>query len=924
MTDMKRFLSVFLCFVMCFSLLPTWAAAQETDDGIVDEVQVEDYFAEIAGTETLNKGDVDAGFYEVTTEPEQEMLLPQQDDAGVPTEDAFDLEDTEYEEESLENEFPEEWIASDTEVFYADVVMADTEAEEATLENSFEMIDYDTAEETILNVNALEESSFTENEQEAFQTEGTLSGQNGQDQIDVTDVMEQMERTEIGSDIEAEEATLENSFEMIDYDTAEETILNVNALEESSFTENEQEAFQTEGTLSGQNGQDQIDVTDVMEQMERTEIGSDIETTRVTSANATSGTLEEGPTWILDDKGLLTISGTGTIGNGAFCGNNAIHELVISDTVTKIGNYAFKDCPNLAVISLPKNITMGNYVFANCSSLVNVEIPEGVESGHSTFLDCTGLKKVKIAESSSIGADGFQNCIGLTSAGPIGSGCSIEFGWTQIPNGAFSGCGTLETVTIPDGTISIGNYAFKECKKLTKISIPKNISMGNYVFEDCISLVNVEVLDGVSSGHSTFMNCTGLKKVIIAESSNVGADGFQNCSGLTSAGPIGSGCSIEFGWTQIPTGAFSSCGSLEKVTIPDSVISIGNNSFKECAGLTELTIPEGVGTIGNYAFDSSGIKTITFLGNCPQIGNSIFQNVTATAYYPANKGWSESDLKDYGGTIKWVATGTPDVKLDKPVLSRIANVKTGVQIKWDKVTDATIYCIYRKGPNDAKWTGLGETKNNSYVDTNVTSGKTYKYAVKAKADSALSDLSAAKSIKYVSLVKISAVSNAKTGVTVKWAKVAGASKYRIWRKAGSGSWKKLADTTKTTFTDKKAKSGIKYSYRIRPMDKNSKYLNTYSAAKTITFVKAPVISVLTAANGKPTFKWAKITGATKYRVFRKGPGDNGWVKLGETNKLKFTDKKATAGVEYTYAVKAYNGSAKTWSAFSTGKSITAK
>ena len=52
-------------------------------------------------------------------------------------------------------------------------------------------------------------------------------------------------------------------------------------------------------------------------------------------------------------------------------------------------------------------------------------------------------------------------------------------------------------------------------------------------------------------------------------------------------------------------------------------------------------------------------------------------------------------------------------------------------------------------------------------------------------------------------------------LTVKWKKAAGASKYRVYRKTGSGRWVKLADTTSLTYTDKSAKSGTKYTYTVR-------------------------------------------------------------------------------------------------------------
>ena len=107
-------------------------------------------------------------------------------------------------------------------------------------------------------------------------------------------------------------------------------------------------------------------------------------------------------TWILDDEGVLTISGTGAMANWNWEGSpwyankDKIESVVIEDGVTSIGMYAFGDCSSLASIKLPNSISsIGNAAFSNCSSLASITLPNSISSiGGTTFYDCSSLTSV--------------------------------------------------------------------------------------------------------------------------------------------------------------------------------------------------------------------------------------------------------------------------------------------------------------------------------------------------------------------------------------------------------------------------------------------------------------------------------------------------------------------------------------------------
>lgn len=75
--------------------------------------------------------------------------------------------------------------------------------------------------------------------------------------------------------------------------------------------------------------------------------------------------------------------------------------------------------------------------------------------------------------------------------------------------------------------------------------------------------------------------------------------------------------------TSIGDLAFSST-SVTSVTIPDSVISIGNSAFEFCPNLTNVTIGNGVTHIGDFAFDNSSLSSVTIPSSVTSIGEGAF------------------------------------------------------------------------------------------------------------------------------------------------------------------------------------------------------------------------------------------------------------------------------------------------------------
>lgn len=113
--------------------------------------------------------------------------------------------------------------------------------------------------------------------------------------------------------------------------------------------------------------------------------------------------------------------GTVEIENSAFSGlewpdNKDLTNVVIPNSVRRIGNCAFFDCENLTSIDIPQSVTsIGEYAFYGCNSLTSIVIPDSVlEIGQAAFECCDSLKTVTLSGSiTKMGISQFFYCYAL-------------------------------------------------------------------------------------------------------------------------------------------------------------------------------------------------------------------------------------------------------------------------------------------------------------------------------------------------------------------------------------------------------------------------------------------------------------------------------------------------------------------------------
>ena len=327
-----------------------------------------------------------------------------------------------------------------------------------------------------------------------------------------------------------------------------------------------------------------------------------------------------------------------TIGEEAFRGCESLTSVTIGESVTTIGNYAFNSCSSLTSVTIGDSVaTIGSYVFYYCRSLTSVTIGDSVTTiGDGAFYSCDSLTSVTIPDSvTTIGVQAFYDCSSLTSV-------TIPDSVTTIGRNAFENCG-LTSVTIPDSVTTIGYEAFYGCSRLTsvycKATTPSSLGYDAFKYFNHYVDVNIGcaiyVPEGSLRAYKMAENWSVYADYIVEYDYNstmtisyTTSDGMPaNANGLIVSNSYQNGVGElkYFGKDIIPAGLFRNCDNLTSLTIPDGVTTIGYRAFYDCDSLTSVTIPDSVTTIGEGVCYSCGsLTSVTIPDSVTTIGNSAF------------------------------------------------------------------------------------------------------------------------------------------------------------------------------------------------------------------------------------------------------------------------------------------------------------
>ena len=284
------------------------------------------------------------------------------------------------------------------------------------------------------------------------------------------------------------------------------------------------------------------------------------------------------------------------IGDDALKGNDNIVSITIPGSVKDIGNNAFKGCTKLEQViftnpeKTSKNLIIRLSAFQNCKKLTECEIPaRAYQVVGNIFKGCTSLTEVKVnaANPYYFTRDGvlfgpalvgykpqYDGAYALQSypAGRQGAytipsevnGKEIDQIWTS----GFEGAASLTDITIPASIGRLGTAAF-ENTGLTHVTIPDTVQQVDpAVFQNCTKLVSAKLPAGLAEiDQYMFANCISLQYVDMPDSiTKINIYAFHNCTSLTSL-------ALPKNLSSLSVGCFEKCINLQYVVVPTSVIS---------------------------------------------------------------------------------------------------------------------------------------------------------------------------------------------------------------------------------------------------------------------------------------------------------------------------------------------------------------
>ena len=428
---------------------------------------------------------------------------------------------------------------------------------------------------------------------------------------------------------------------------------------------------------------------------------------------------------------------------------------------------------------------------------------------------------------------------------------------------------------------------------------------------------NVEISSGVTTlGAYAFSACDSMTGVSLPETLlAVGESCFQSSYGLHNI-------SIPNSVRSIGDCAFSSCNGLTRVTLGSGLKGIGGQAFKECSSLSSIVIPEGVTAIEFSTFeDCSNLMEITIPRTVTSIGRWAFDGcygLSKVTFTGTRAQWNAIDMGDdndplLSANITFAGSGPA-----APTVTGGNDSQGRPTLKWNAVSGAAKYEVYRARSKSGDYIKYSTVTGTSYTNTSyIENGNTYYYKVRAlDANGTAGAWGSIVSVTYKQTLPAPTVTggnDAQGRPTLKWNAVSGAAKYEVYRaRSRSGEYIKYSTVTGTSYTNTSyIEDGNTYYYKVRALKSDgtagawsSIVSVTYRAASTGT-LSAPAVTGGNDSQGRPTLKWKAVTGAAKYEVYRARSKDGDYIKYSTVTGTSYTNTSYIEnGNTYYYKVRA--------------------
>ncbi len=310
-------------------------------------------------------------------------------------------------------------------------------------------------------------------------------------------------------------------------------------------------------------------------------------------------------------------------------------EIVIPDTVRKIGEQAFIGCKKMETITFGNGVTaIDNRAFSGCESLKNINISASVETiGESVFSGADSLQAINVDKGNknyaSIDGVLFDKAKETLIKYPVareGTEYDIPEGTKVIDTQAFMvsasnrSASKLEKVTFPETLKEIKDQAFQQTS-LKEVTIPANVEFGKNIFMDATSLTKVTFDKDVKKlGEYMFWSCDNLNIIHGLEDSAIESIAKEAFSYTD----LSNGITLPKNLKKIESYAFYRT-NLPKIVIPDSVTEMGTGVFMNSQKLDEAVFGTGMTYVAPYTFFyCDELSKVTLTDNITELKDGCF------------------------------------------------------------------------------------------------------------------------------------------------------------------------------------------------------------------------------------------------------------------------------------------------------------
>lgn len=313
----------------------------------------------------------------------------------------------------------------------------------------------------------------------------------------------------------------------------------------------------------------------------------------------------------------------------------SMEEISIPDNITSIGAYAFNCCFNLKTVHMSANVkVIPEFCFYQNTELTTIELPEGLTTiGNYAFYYCSKLDNVSLPSTlTTIEKDAFGYCQSL-------SGIEIPEGVTRIEEATFAGCYALQKIILPSTVNYLGGSVFYYCSSYTlvlkSLTPPALESTSEYSYSYPFNYSSPSVIyypaEGAANYQSTYPWYNFYTRVLpeVVDGMAYSLVESNMSAKLTMApdfdyhGDIVVPQTIQvrdktYSVLSIDSYAFQDA-DIRSISLPEGLLSLNYCAFFNCQNLTTITLPSSLIRVGDGAFYGTGLTSIVCLAENPPI-----------------------------------------------------------------------------------------------------------------------------------------------------------------------------------------------------------------------------------------------------------------------------------------------------------------